>query len=123
MPQALFGRGGGPADKLSLNMLILFGALAYFASFLAVHLLPERGEATPGGDGEQGAPGPERWLALPAAWRRATNWGALVLGAAVLAGLTLRLKIDPIASTLTTFLGVCLFRKSLLDALLRRRGA
>jgi len=31
---ALFGLGGGPGDKLSLNMLILIGGLAYFASFL-----------------------------------------------------------------------------------------
>jgi len=120
--QALFGRGGGPADKLSLNMLILFGAVAYFASFLAVHLLPAR-EPVPGGDGEKGPPGPERWLALPAGWRRATNWGALALGAGVAAGLALRLKIDPVASVLTTFLAVCLIRKSFLDALLRRRGA
>jgi hypothetical protein len=32
-----------------------------------------------------------------------------------------RAKVDPVASVLATFLGVCLVRKSLLDALSRRR--
>ena len=45
----------GPADKLSMNMLILIGSLAYFASFLAVHLLPGR-EATLAADGDAAAP-------------------------------------------------------------------
>jgi MFS family permease len=119
---AVFGIAGGTADKLSLQMLVLIGSLAYFTSFLAVHLLPER-EATLAAEGTPPVAGPERWLALPAGLRRATNGGALLLGVALLALLTLRLKFDPVASVLTTFLGVCLIRKSFLDALLRRRGA
>ena len=119
---AVFGIGGGAGDKLALQMLVLIGSLAYFTSFLAVHLLPGR-EATLAAEGTPPAAGPERWLALPAGLRRATNWGALALGAALVAFLTLRLKFDPVASVLTTFLAVCLIRKSLLDALLRRRRA
>jgi MFS family permease len=120
--QALFGIGGGPADTLSMQMLILIGSVAYFASFIAVHVLPGRG-ATDAAAGDQPAVGPERWLSLPAGLRRATNWGALVVGAALLAWLTFRWKFDPVASVLITFLGVCLLRKSFLDALLRRSGA
>jgi hypothetical protein len=100
----------------------LIGGLAYFASFLAVHLLPGRDETLAGGTG--GPPtGPARWLVLPAALRRATNGSAIVVGAAVLAVLVWRLKVDPVASALTTFLGICLLRESFLDALLRRRRA
>ena len=119
---AVFGIAGGAGDTMSLQMLVLIGSLAYFTSFLAVHLLPERA-ATLAAEGTPPAAGPERWLALPAGLRRATNWGALALGTALLAVLTLRLKFDPVASVLTTFLGVCLIRKSFLDARLRRRRA
>ena len=78
LQHGLFGIAGGPADKLSLNVLILIGSLAYFASFVAVHLLPDRA-ATLSGDGANAA-GPERWLVLPSGLRRAINgarsrWG------------------------------------------------
>jgi hypothetical protein len=119
--QALFGMGGGPADKLSMHMLILIGSLAFFASFVAVHVLPGR-EATRAGGAETAA-GPERWLVLPAGLRRAVNWSALVLGTAVFAWLVLSAKINIVASVPVTFLGVCLLRKALLDVLLRRRRA
>ena len=119
LQRAVFGLPGGPADKLSLHMLVLIAALAYFASFIAVHLLPERA-ATLASDGGEAPAGPERWLALPTGLRRATNWIALAGGAALLVLLVGRLKFDPVSSALTTFLGVCLFRKSFLDAALRR---
>jgi hypothetical protein len=122
LQRALFGLSGGPADKLSLHMLVLVAALTYFASFIAVHLLPARA-ATLASDGGRPLAGPERWLALPAGLRRATNVAALVGGTALLACFVWRWKVDPVASVLTTFLGVCLLRKTVLDALLRRRRA
>ena len=119
LQQGLFGIGGGPADKLSLNVLILIGSVAYFASFVAVHLLPDRA-ATLSGDGAT-ATGPERWLVLPSGLRRAVNAGALAVGAGALAWLLYRWKMNVVSSVLLTFLGVCLVRKAILDALLRRR--
>ncbi|HEY5453056.1 MAG TPA: hypothetical protein VIQ54_30090, partial [Polyangia bacterium] len=94
----------------------------YFASFLAVHLLPERA-ATLASDGGRAPVGPERWRALPAGLRRATNGIALAGGVALLVWMIWRLKVDPISSVLTTFLGVCLLRQLFLDAVLRRRPA
>jgi hypothetical protein len=120
--RALFGLGGGAGDKLSLHMLVLIGGLAYFASFLALHLLPQR-EATLASDGGQAPDGPERWRALPVGMRRAVNGGALAAGGLLVAALVWRLAFDPITSVLTTFLGVCLLRKTVLDALSRRRAA
>jgi len=120
LQQAVFGLGGGPADKLSMNMLILIGSVAYFASFVAVRALPGR-EATVAGEGGEPSAGPERWLVLSAGLRRAINGAALAVGAALFAWLALRLKVDPVASVLMTFLGVCMLRKAFLDALLRRR--
>jgi MFS family permease len=121
LQQGLFGIGGGPADKLSLNVLILIGSLAYFASFVAVHLLPDRA-ATLSGDGASAA-GPERWLVLPSGLRRAINWGSLAVGSAALAWLLFGWKMNVVSSVMLTFLGVCLVRKAILDALLRRRRA
>jgi len=121
--KAVFGLGGGPADKLSMNMLVLLASLAYFASFLAVHLLPGR-EATAAAAGATAPPGPERWLALPVGRRRAVNLGVLVLGAVLAAALLFGAKVDPVPCTMAIGLGACLLRKALLDALLRhRRGA
>jgi hypothetical protein len=78
---AVFGIGGGAGDKLSLQMLVLIGSLAYFTSFLAVHLLPGR-EATLAAEGTPPAAG--RGAGLPCrpgcAGRRT---GALALGAAL----------------------------------------
>ena len=122
LQSALFGLGGGPGDKLSLHMLVLIGGLAYFTSFLAVHLLPDR-NATLGSDGDPSFVGPERWRALPVGVRRTVNWGALATGAALVVAMVWRLNFDPVTSVLTTFLGVCLIRKSVLDALLKRRRA
>jgi hypothetical protein len=116
---ALFGIGGGPAAKLSMHMLVLIGGLAYFTSFIAVHLLPDRA-TTLSSEGGTGA-GPERWLALPSGLRRAINWGALAIGAGLLGWLLVGWKLDPISSVMATFLGVSLLRKALLDALLRGR--
>jgi len=117
----VFGIGGVAGDKLSLNVLILIGSVAYFACFVALRALPER-DATLARDID-GAAGPQRWLALPAGVRRGVNGGAVVLGAALLAGLLFRWGIDPVSSVMGTFLGVCLVRKALLDALLRHRNA
>jgi hypothetical protein len=122
--RALFGLSGGPGDKLSMNMLVLIGGLAYFASFLAVHLLPGRDDTRAGGVSPPA--GPERWLALPTGSRRMVNGSALGGGAALVVWLVWRVKDDPMASVtwvLTTFLAVCLVRKIVLDALLRRRPA
>jgi hypothetical protein len=122
LQRALFGVAGGPADKLSMHMLVLIGGLAYFASFIAVHLLPGREGTLAGGTGAA-AVGPARWRVLPAGLRRTTNAGAVAVGVALLAILVWRLEIDPVASMLTTFLAVCLAREWFLDALLRRRRA
>ena len=64
-----------------MNMLILIGRLAYFASFIAVHLLPER-DATLAGDGATGGgaralagrcrPGLRRAVERRARWRSAS---------------------------------------------------
>jgi MFS family permease len=118
--RALFGIGGGATDKLSMNMLILIGAVGYLASFIAVHVLPGR-DAAGTADGDRPPAGPERWLALPTRQRQAATGSALALGGAALVWLTFGLHFDTVTSVLMTFLGVCLVRKAVLDALLRLR--
>ena len=122
LQRVLFGIGGGPGDKLSLNVLILIGSVAYFACFIAVHLLPERDgdavRATPP------RPGPSAGWPCRSGARRAVNGGALRgrrrrrSPGCCSAGISIRCP-----PSLATCLGVCLVRKALLDALLRRRRA
>ena len=68
----------GPADKLSMKMLILIGS----ARVLRELRRRARAARTRGDAGARPATsraaGPERWLALPAGLRRAVNVGALV---------------------------------------------
>ena len=123
LQNSLFGIGGGPGDKLAIHMLVLLAGLAYFASFLVVHLVPGR-DATLASGGPA-IVGPERWRVLSAGLRRAVNGGALLGGVTLLAWLAWRWRDDPltvVAWALATFLGVCLVRESMLDALLRRRS-
>jgi hypothetical protein len=119
--KAVFGLPGGPGDKLSLNMLLLLASLSYFASFLAVHLLPGR-EATTAAGGAPAPPGPERWRVLPTRRRLAVSLGVFVPAAMLVAWLVLRVNVEPVPWTMAIGLGACLLRKSLLDALLARRS-
>ena len=69
-----------------------------------MHLLPERDATLARPATSPAAAGPDAGSRCRPGCVAATNWGALVLGAALLAVLTLRLKFDPVASVLTTFL-------------------
>ncbi len=88
-----------------------------------MHLLPD-GAATLSQPTAASAAGPGA-LAGPAirACGARSNGGALAMGVGDARLAVVPLKIDPVASVLMTFLGVCLVRKAILDALLRRRRA
>ena len=113
----------GPGDKLSLQMLILIGSARVLRE-LPRRARAARTRARPLAADETPAPR-ARSAGSPCrpgcdGRRTGARWSSARL---LLALLTLRLKFDPVASVLTTFLGVCLMRKSFLDALLRRRRA
>ncbi len=112
LQQAAFGLGGGPADKLSMNMLILIGSVAYFASFVAVRALPGR-EATvarDGGEPRRGAralAGPVRRFAAGGQRRRAgARCGAVRLAGAAVEGRSGGVGADDVPGRLHAAQGV-----------------
>jgi hypothetical protein len=118
--QALFGIASKPGDSLSVNMLILMGSLAYLASFVCVHVLPDRRQ-TLDADAQRGYAGPERWSALGHGQKRGADVAAVGLGALLLATL-LYLELDPVSSALIAFFVTTGVRKLALDAWLARNA-
>lgn len=121
LQQLLFGIPGVAGGELSINMLILIGSLAYFLSFVTVHLLPDRKQTLVTDVDEQQHPGPERWRVLPAGLRRGVDLGALGLGLAFALVAILRWKLDVISTALIAFFGITMLRQAVLDLLLRSR--
>jgi MFS family permease len=120
LQQALFGIDSKPGDALSVNLLILMGSLAYLASFVCVHVLPDRRQ-TLDADAQRGYAGPERWSALEQGKKRGADVAAVALGALLLAAL-LYLGLDPVSSALVTFFVTTGVRKLALDAWLARNA-
>jgi MFS family permease len=116
---ALFGIGGGPNAKLSLNVLIVLGSLAYAASFLVVRFLPDR-RATAATATDELTDSSDPWSAIPAGQRRAFNVGALLFGFTLLGTVIFGWGLDPVSGTLMSFLGTTMLRKVALDALAKR---
>lgn len=117
--QAVFGIGSKPGDSLSVNMLILMGSLAYLASFVCVHVLPDRRQ-TLDADAQQGYAGPERWSVLGHG-KRGADVAAVAFGALLL-GALLYWELDPVSSALIAFFVTTGVRKRTLDAWLARHA-
>jgi MFS family permease len=115
----LFGIVGNSGENMSVNMLILVGSCVFVLSFACVHVLPDRAATLAAPGSELVEPGPERWLALPAAWRRMVNAVAIIFSIVAFGFAFGILEIDLIAATLVTFFGTTMLRKVTLDSLLK----
>jgi hypothetical protein len=105
LQRGLFGLAGGPADKMSLHMLVLSRRAQYFELHRGAPVAGRAATLASDGGKRRSA---ERGARCRRLRRRRT--GALAgRGAAGLDGLAV--KVDPVSSVLTTFLGVCLLRK------------
>jgi MFS family permease len=119
LQSGLFGVAGDAGANMSVNMLILVGSATFLLSFACVHVLPDRAATLASHGSEEVQAGPERWLALPAPWRKSVD--VLALGVAVCwFGVTFGLlDVDVIAAVLVTFFGTIMVRKATLDVLLK----
>ncbi len=120
---ALFGIPGRSGDSLSIQVLILINSVAVLVSFLCVHLLPDRKQTLAAAEDEVPIVGPERWTVLGSTSRRVVNLLALTAAFELLAFTHFVWGVDWVSACLLTFLTTTVFRKSLLDLLLRRRLA
>lgn len=116
----LFGIEGQIGEHLSVKMLILATSVSFFASFLCVHVLPDRKGTLTNEATEESHPGPERWTVLPTRLRSLVNSGACVLGVLAFGVFYFVAHFEFIAAALATFFGATLIRKTTLDVALRR---
>lgn len=112
--QFLFNIPGTSQDHLSVNMLILVGSLAYLLSFVAVHLLPDRGQTLATEMTELAYEGPERWNALGMT-RRGIDVAALAVGVGAFLLVTIEWRLDVISAVMLSFFGTAMIRKAVLD--------
>lgn len=118
LDRGLFGTT--EVKHLSISMLLLINSLAFFLSFLCVHLLPNQRETAATEEDATSHPGPERWLRLPQSGVRIVNLSSVTLGGGLLVLLVLVSGIDAISALLISFFLVTILRKQLLDAWLQR---
>ena len=116
----LFGITGQAGEHLSVKMLILATSVSFFASFLCVHVLPDRRGTLANEAAEDAHPGPERWMALPQQLHRIVNIAACTLGLLAFVVFYFVAQFEFIAAALVTFFGATLIRKAALDLALRR---
>ncbi len=120
---ALFGLPGSPGSEMSIQMLILLGSLAYFLSFAAVHLLPDRRQTLATEVSEETFEGPGRWRILGGRALRAVNISAIAAGTAAFFVSLLAWGLDPVSALMSSFFGTAILRQAALDLLLRRARA
>jgi hypothetical protein len=116
----LFGITGQAGEHLSVKMLILATSVSFFASFLCVHVLPDRRSTAANETTEEAHPGPERWTVLSRNLRTAINVTACGLGALAFCVFYFVAHFELIAAALVTFFGATLIRKTGLDVALER---
>jgi hypothetical protein len=116
----LFGIPAAPGEKMSIDLLIFIGSLAYLLSFLSVHMLPDRRQTTASPDPLETGAGPEQFMVLGPAFLRKVN-GASWAGAALFFAGFYSGGLDVISSLIITFFAVTFLRKVFLDWNYKRR--
>jgi hypothetical protein len=119
----LFGIPSVPGDKMSISLLIFIGSMAYWISFLSVHMLPGGRETRAPADSKEAPTGPEQFNVLGAGFLRKVNLASWVGAALLFAGLFWAGGLDPIASLILTFFGITVLRKVFLEWKYRNRPA
>ena len=119
----LFGILSVPGDKMSINLLIFIGSMAYWVSFLSVHMLPDVRKTRAASDIAESLPGPEQFKVLGAGFLRKVNfvsWAGVVF---LFVGLFWVWGLDPISSLIITFFGITFLRKLFLGWKYKRWSA
>jgi hypothetical protein len=119
----LFGIPSVPGDKMSISLLIFIGSMAYWMSFLSVHMLPDVRKTRAVSDSAESLPGPEQFKVLGAGFLRKVNFANWAGAALLFAGLFWAWGLDLISSLIITFFGITFLRKVFLDWKYKSRSA
>ncbi len=119
----LFGIPSLPGDKMSISLLIFIGSMAYWLSFLSVHMLPDVRQTRATSDTAESLIGPGQFKTLGAGFLRKINfagWTAAVLLFVVLFWVW---GLELIASLIIAFFASTFLRKIFLDWIYKRRSS
>ncbi len=121
--ETLFSIPAVIGQSMSIQMLILFGSLAYLLSFATVSMLPDLKRTQTGQVQASNEVGPKEHAALPAGLRSGINWAFLGswLGLFLVAWFVL--GQHPISSLLVGFFLTAFVRKVVMDRAVRARQA
>jgi MFS family permease len=119
----IFGIPSLPGDKMSISMLIFIGSMAYWISFLSVHMLPDVRKTRATSDSEESLPGPEQLKMLGASFLRKVNLASCTSAALLFLGLFWAWDLDLISSLIIMFFGITFLRKLFLARKYKRWSA
>ncbi len=112
-----------PGDKMSISLLIFIGSMAYWASFLSVHMLPDARQTRAASDIGESPIGPVQFKTLGKGFLRKVTfaaWTAAVLLFIILFWLG---ALELIASLIVAFFASTFLRKIFLDRIYKRRSS
>jgi MFS family permease len=118
----LFAIPSVPGDKMSISLLIFIGSMAYWISFLSVHMLPDVQKTRAASDSAESLPGPEQFKVLGASFLRKVNLISWAGAALLFAGLFWAWDLDLVSSLIITFLGITFLRKLFLGSKYKHRS-
>jgi MFS family permease len=119
----LFSIPSVPGDKMSISLLIFIGSMAYWISFLSVHMLPDARKTRAASDSAEALPGPEQFRVLGARFLQKVNFASWAGAALLFVGLFWAWGLDLISSLIITFFGITFLRKVFLDWKYKPRSA
>jgi hypothetical protein len=118
----LFGIPSVPGDKMSIRLLIFIGSMAYWASFLAVHMLPDARQTRAPSDTTETLIGPAQFKTFGDGFLRKVNFVAWAVAGVLFAVLFGLWDLDLIASLIAAFFASTLLRKIYLDWTYKHRS-
>jgi hypothetical protein len=119
----LFGIPSVPGDKMSISLLIFIGSMAYWASFLSVHMLPDARQTRAASDTTESLIGPVQFKTLGDGFLRKVNFVAWTVAVLLFIILFWLWGLELIASLIVTFFASTFLRKIFLDWAYRHRSS
>jgi hypothetical protein len=119
----LFGIPSVPGDTMSISLLIFIGSMAYWLSFLSVHMLPDVRQTRATSDTSESLIGPMQFKALGSGFLRKVNFAGLTGAVLLFIVLFWLWGLELIGSLIIAFFAFTFLRKVFLDWIYRRRSS
>jgi hypothetical protein len=123
MENFLFGIPSVPGDKMSISLLIFMGSMAYWLSFLSVHMLPDARQTRATSGTAESLIGPGQFKILGAGFLRKVNFAGWIAAVLLFVVLFWVWGLELIASLIIAFFASTFLRKIFLDWMYKHRSS